>query len=235
MRRSASRDLATGASSRGLRRRRTSSRPSSSERTAPAPARCSWSTESRLRFARALQGLARRPVAVADAGVTRFPFPVRELRVLQLLQRTDGAFVVELREASRRGDPGRALVVVRERDQTIETALVTLLRGSGVARRRAAERLLRLGDTPRVVALDGEVGGLPVLELELRGRKIAARHGALDRITAQRGGGEDAQTEAGEDDGPRGRTSIPGRKTAPRGHGQSGNTTPGGDDRGEDL
>src|SRR3954471_59295 len=120
MRRSASRDLATGASSRGLRRRRTSSRPSSSERTGPAPARCSWSTESRLRLARALQGFACRPLAVANAGVTRLPLPALEPRVLPLLERTHGAFVVYLREADRRRDPGRALVVVRERDQTIE-------------------------------------------------------------------------------------------------------------------
>src|SRR4051812_33127686 len=235
MRRSASRDRATGASSRGLRRRRTSSRPSSSGRTGPAPARCSWSTESRLRLARALEGFARRPLAIADAGVTRLPLPVRERRVLQLLQRTHRAFVVELREATRRGDPGRTLAVVRQSDQAIETALVALLRGSSIARRRAAERLLRFRDAPGVVALDGEVGGLPVLERKLRGRKIAARHRALDRVTAQRGGGEDAQTDAGDDDGPCGRTSIPGRKTAPRGHGQSGNTTPRGDDRGEDL
>ena len=91
---------------------------------------------------------------------------------------------------------------MRQRDQTIETALVALLRGSGVARRRAAERLLRLGDAPRVVALDGEVGGLPVLQLHLRCRKVAARHGALDGVAVQRR--ESEETDRDEDGGRKG-------------------------------
>ena len=72
----------------------------------------------------------------------------------------------------------------------LRTSVVTVALpvGGNVACRRGAERLLRLGDAARVVTAGARVGDLALLQLCLRSVQIAARNGALHRVTPEAGG-----------------------------------------------